>query len=140
MKLILTIILRLISIIDYAYRRFVQLFLRPLYYREGRCKQCGECCKCILIAMEPRYLKQRYIRNFAIWWNKYFNDLRLLGCLLDDGYIAFACNRQLPDGKCGRHNWLRPWFCSEYPRGFKYFQVPATLPGCGYKFTIFSQK
>lgn len=84
--------------------------------------------------MEPKMLKRRWARNFAIWWNDYFNDLTLIGCLLDDGILSFRCRRQKPNGTCGNYTWLRPVFCYEYPRIFKYFETPTTLPKCGYRF------
>jgi hypothetical protein len=83
--------------------------------------------------MEPKFLRKRILRNFAIWWNKYFNKMRLIGCFIEDGYMVYACTLQLPNGKCGNYYW-RPFFCREYPRAFKYFEIPTTLPRCGYKF------
>jgi hypothetical protein len=133
MKTFLTFIIRLISMLDYVYRRMTRLFFKPSYVRQGRCLQCGQCCKEILIEAEPRYLRKRWLRNFFIWWNSYFNHLNLIGVFIEEGFMVFNCRKQLPSGKCGNY-FFRPWFCREYPRGFKYFEMPCTLPGCGYKF------
>ena len=80
-------------------------------------------------------LRVRFLRNFAIWWNAYFNDLRLIGSFIEDGVMVFACNRQRPDGSCGAYNWLRPVFCHEYPRLFSYFEKPTVIKGCSFKFS-----
>ena len=80
-------------------------------------------------------LKISALRNFAVWWNKYFNNLHLIGSLLDEGLMVFACDYLRPDGKCGNYNLTRPVFCYEYPRLFKYFETPAVLPGCGFTFS-----
>jgi len=130
---IFRIIIRFISKIDYYFRKLVEWFIPYQYKRIGSCKQCGKCCKEILIYMETRFLKMRPIRNFAVWWNKYFNGLRLIGCLLDEGIMVYTCKHITAEGKCGWYSW-RAQFCREYPRNFKYFEVPTTLKGCGYKF------
>ncbi|MDR1996915.1 MAG: YkgJ family cysteine cluster protein [Candidatus Margulisbacteria bacterium] len=134
MKIFLLFILRLLSWIDYAYRALVRWILPFPYRRAGRCRQCGECCKNILIGIEPRMLRIAALRNFAIWWNKYFNNLYLIGSFLDDGLMVFGCNYLRDDGRCGNYNLSRPVFCFEYPRLFKYFEKPVELPGCGFKF------
>jgi len=112
----------------------VQFVLPYKYERTGSCRKCGKCCKEILISIEPWMINQRWIRNFVIWWNEYFNDLRLICCVLDEGYFVFTCQHLTKSGKCGKYNWLRPWFCFEYPRIFNYFEIPTTLKGCGYSF------
>lgn len=133
MKYLFILIIRIVSKIDYIFRKFVELFLPFKYYRTGKCRQCGECCKNILIYMDKKFLRIRWLRNLAIWWNKYFNGLRLIGCLINDGYMVFSCNYQNTDGSCGWYGW-RAQFCREYPRNFKYFEIPTILKGCGYKF------
>jgi hypothetical protein len=136
MRFILVPVIRLLSWIDYGYRALIRQVIPFAYVRKGRCKQCGECCKNILITMEPKYLKMSFFRNLAIGWNEYFNDLILIGSLIDDGYIIFTCKHLLPTGACGNYNWKRPVFCYEYPRIFKYFEVPTTLPDCGYHYAL----
>lgn len=126
--------IRLVSWIDYGYRWLTRCLLPFSYVRTGHCKQCGECCKNIIITMHPRYLHLGFARNFVIWWNEYFNGLILIGSFLDDGYIVFTCKHLLPTGSCGNYTWRRPVFCYEYPRIFKYFETPTTLPDCGYRF------
>ena len=84
--------------------------------------------------MEPKYIRIDWLRNFIIWWNEYFNDLILIGSLLDDGYIVFTCKHVQPSGACGNYTWSRPVFCYEYPRIFKYFEIPTTIPGCTYSY------
>ena len=124
----------MISWIDYGYRALVRLVLPFPYRREGQCRKCGQCCKEILIGMEPRMLKISLLRNFAVWWNKYFNNLHLIGSFLDEGLMVFACDYLQADGRCGNYNWTRPVFCAEYPRLFNYFEKPTVLKNCGFKF------
>jgi hypothetical protein len=134
-KFILIVLIRIISWIDYWYRALARWVLPYPYRRSGHCRKCGECCKQILIGMEPRMLRLRPLRNLAVWWNAYFNNLRLIGSFIEDGVIVFACNYLRPDGLCGAYNLLRPVFCYEYPRLFSYFEKPVVLPDCGFKFS-----
>lgn len=137
MKYFLLFFIRLFSLLDFFFRRIVVFIFEKsyLYQRTGSCKQCGQCCKSIIICMEPKFLRKRFLRNFAIWWNKYFNSLYHIGTFIEDGYMVYSCKLQNEDGSCGNYRW-RPLFCREYPHRFKYFEMPATLPGCGFKFEV----
>lgn len=134
-KSFLILIVRFVSAVDFFYRRLVFWVFSGFYKyeRQGRCRRCGQCCKEIIITMEPKYLRVRSLRNFAIWWCYFFNRMRLIGCFIEDGYLLFTCEHITADNKCGCYSW-RPFLCREYPKAFGYFEEPVTLPGCGYKF------
>ncbi len=78
-------------------------------------------------------MRLAWLRNLAIGWNRYFNKMKLLDYSIEHGYILFTCELVTKANKCSQYFW-RPFFCREYPRGFSYFEVPVTLPGCGFKF------
>ncbi|MDR2430708.1 MAG: YkgJ family cysteine cluster protein [Candidatus Margulisbacteria bacterium] len=134
MKIILLFILRGLSWLDYGYRALVRWIIPYPYRRTGRCRRCGECCQNILIGMEPWMLRIRWLKNFAVWWNQYFNNLYLIGSYPADGLLVFSCHYLRADGRCGNYNLSRPVFCFEYPRLFKYFEKPVELKNCGFKF------
>lgn len=135
MKLILIFFVRFFSALDFLFRQLVRWLFAVAYpyERSGSCLCCGQCCRAILITMDPKFLRRRFIRNFAVWWNKYFNNMHLVGIFIEDGYMVFSCDNQNEDGTCGNYFW-RPFFCREYPRAFGYFERPTTLAGCGYLF------
>ncbi len=109
------------------------------YILKGKCKQCGQCCTCVLFSDENGYIKNE--EDFKKLQKKYFvyrffspngkvtNETEEL-----EGAILFKC-KHLKNNKCGIY-LFRPIFCRDYPainRNFIYFGG-VTLDNCGYSF------
>jgi len=107
-----------------------KVFFKSYWKLEGKCKQCGNCCKEILLKMTPRQISSKFFTNLAIRWITWLFDFILLRVDYENGYLAFTCKHVSSDGKCGNYFW-RPSVCRNYPL-VDYFKQPCVLPGCGY--------
>jgi len=129
----LLILIRLISFVDYFYRRLANILVPYAYRREGHCLKCGRCCEEIGFETHTFYFDTPWlIRSFA-WYQSFFNYLDLIETDPQEGLLIFKCRKILPDGRCGNYAW-RAMFCREYPRSFNYFKKQPTLPWCGFYF------
>jgi hypothetical protein len=107
-----------------------KLFFRSRWVLEGKCRQCGNCCKEIYLRISPRQLGSRLFTRLAIAWITRVFDFILLRIDREHHYLVFTCKHCLPDGKCGNYFW-RPSVCRNYPL-VDYFDEPSLLPGCGF--------
>ena len=97
----------------------------------GKCKQCGQCCRGILLKMTPRQIKNEFFRDLCIRWLSWLYDFILLEIDAENQYLIFTCKHLGQDGKCQNYFW-RYNICRNYPL-LDYFEEPRFLPGCGYE-------
>ena len=129
-------ILQRIIILFVLLDNFLTIFPRKLLFPtrwvvHGKCKQCGNCCKEILLTMTPRQISSRFFTNLAIRWISWLFGFILLRVDYENRYLVFTCKHRCADGKCGNYFW-RPSICRNYPL-VDYFEEPKLLAGCGYK-------
>jgi hypothetical protein len=108
-----------------------KIFFPTRWVLEGKCKQCGSCCKAIYLKITPRQLSSKFFTGLAVAWTKWIFDFILLEIDYDNNYLVFTCKHHRPDGRCGNYFW-RPNICRNYPL-MDYFDEPKFLPDCGYK-------
>jgi len=112
-----------------------RILFRPRYQLTGKCRQCGNCCKRILLKATPGQMASRLFRTIAISWIEWIFEFRLIDVDAERGYLAFSCVNQNPDGTCGNYFW-RPNVCRNFPL-VPYFEEPVFLPGCGFSSKLY---
>jgi len=100
------------------------------YKIQGKCRQCGECCKGIYLKMSSNQMRSSFFRNICIRWISWLFDFILLKVDFENQYLVFTCKHKGEDGKCLNYAW-RPPVCRNYPL-VDYFKKPVFLPGCGF--------
>lgn len=127
--LIKRFIIALVLLDNYITNTFRGLFPKK-WRRIGKCLQCGNCCKKILLQMTPTQTRSPLFRKLAIGWIAWLFDFVYLGTDFEYNYLLFTCKHLQTNGKCGNYFW-RPNICRNYPL-VDYFNQPSLLPGCGY--------
>lgn len=133
LRLLMLLLIRTVSWIDWGFRRISRIAVPYPYKRIGKCRVCGKCCEQIAFEMEKKYFKYQWWLHFLIFYNDFFNHLDFLEAVPEEELVLFKCRLINENGSCGNYFW-RPVFCREYPRPYKYFQKPDTLPWCGFSF------
>jgi Fe-S-cluster containining protein len=96
----------------------------------GHCRQCGQCCRRIILTMTPAQIKSKLFTDLSIRWISWLFGFRLIEIDHEHYSLVFNCRHQTPEGKCGNYRW-RPNVCRNYPL-VDYFKEPQLLPGCGF--------
>lgn len=107
-----------------------KFIFKSRYRREGKCKQCGVCCKEIYLKITPAQIRSRFFTRLAVWWIEWLFEFNLLRIDRERLYLIFNCKNQKEDGHCGNYFW-RPNICRNFPL-VDYFDEPVFLPGCGF--------
>lgn len=108
---------------------------RTEYVREGACRRCGRCCRCLSLLM-PRGVssRDRLVRAVRLW-HRIGMNFRFLA--EEEGWLIYRCG-YYRDGANGA-----PGHCSIYPfrhRLCRFFPrqglsgAPSLHPGCGFRF------
>jgi len=108
-----------------------KILFKTQWVLEGKCKQCGTCCREIYLKVTPRQLSSKLFMKLAIAWISWIFDFILLRIDYDNHYLVFTCRHIRADGKCGNYFW-RPNVCRNYPL-IDYFEKPRLLPKCGFR-------
>jgi len=132
-RFLVLVIVRAVSWIDWGFRKVSRIAIPYPYKRTGNCRQCGKCCEQIAFEMNKKYFKYQWWLRFLIFYNDKINHLDFLESIPEEEMVLFKCRLIKKDGSCGNYKW-RPVFCREYPRPYKYFEKPQTLPWCGFNF------
>jgi hypothetical protein len=96
----------------------------------GQCRQCGSCCRRIILTMTPAQMRSRLFTEISVRWISWLFGFRLLEIDRENNSLAFSCDHQTDAGKCGNYFW-RANVCRNYPL-VDYFKEPKFLPGCGF--------
>ncbi len=107
-----------------------KLLFRTRWRLEGKCRQCGNCCKGIYLKIDPKQLGSELFTKLAIAWITWLFDFILLEIDYENHYLVFTCKHLQASGKCGNYFW-RTSICRNYPL-VDYFKKPEFLPGCGF--------
>ena len=117
-------------LLDNLLTNFFKGLFTKKWQRKGQCRQCGNCCKKILLKMTPAQTHSPLFTKIAIAWICWLFDFIYLGMDEAKDYLIFTCQHLLPNGRCGNYFW-RPNVCRNYPL-VDYFEQPVFLPGCGF--------
>lgn len=104
------------------------------WVRTGRCLQCGNCCRKIILTMTPAQIKSRFFTDLSARWISWLFGFKLVEIDRVNHSLAFSCKHLTAEGKCDVYAW-RPNVCRNYPL-VDYFEKPTFLPGCGYSAVI----
>lgn len=109
------------------------------YVVKGKCRQCGQCCTCILFSNENGYIKDEETfremqKKHFIYRNFYPNGKVTNETEELEGAMLFKC-KHLKNNKCGIY-LIRPFFCRDYPAvNPKFIEMGGvTLDKCGFYF------
>jgi hypothetical protein len=130
MRLLKRAIISIILLDNFLTNLPKKVFFKTRWVLEGKCKQCGNCCREIYLKMTPRQASSQFFTGLAVKWICWIFDFIFLGIDYENHYLIFTCRHRLPDGKCGNYFW-RPNICRNYPL-VDYFEEPKLLPGCGF--------
>ncbi|MDD4178724.1 MAG: YkgJ family cysteine cluster protein [Candidatus Margulisbacteria bacterium] len=117
-------------LLDNVLTNLTKKIFRTRWQLTGKCRQCGNCCKKIILTMTPAQTKSPIFRQIAIAWISWLFDFILLEIDYQHNNLAFTCQHLTKEGKCGNYFW-RPNICRNYPL-VDYFAEPKFLPGCGF--------
>jgi len=117
-----------IDFIKSVYYEILSYFVpvRQKYKIEGKCLQCGKCCREIRAYGLKNNNELRLMKLFLPWYHRFFITGKDT-----DGNLVLSCKYLNPNGKCNVYS-LRPLVCRNYPK--KYIHFRGEMPdGCGYK-------
>ncbi len=96
----------------------------------GACKQCGDCCRSLmLIETRGPVRSRRYFRKLQ-QRNEFYRNLEIVG-KDSRGILIFSCNLLGEDGRCTRYD-ERPDICSEFPTIWMFRYGGELDTSCGY--------
>ncbi len=121
-------------IIDYIKFLFQKL-QSAKYIRKGKCKQCGDCCRNILLFTDsdmPVLSEEQFIQIQN--WDKHFKNFYVSG-KSETGALLFTCKELGDNNKCNVY-FFRGLGCRNYPKINTKFLINGGKPldGCGYYF------
>ncbi len=117
-----------IDFIKSVYSEIISYFVpqKIKYKIEGKCLQCGKCCKQIRSYGLKNEKELKTMQFFLPWYKRFF--------IIDkdeNGELILSCKYLQTDGKCSVYN-KRPFVCRNYPA--KIINFNAEMPdGCGFK-------
>lgn len=113
--------------------------LFPTRYKlTGKCRQCGNCCRRIILTMTPAQINSRFFTDLSVRWISWLFGFQLIEVDREHCSLVFSCRHQAADGRCGNYRW-RANVCRNYPL-VDYFEKPKFLPGCGFSAYSRSEK
>ncbi len=106
------------------------------YQIEGKCLQCGECCKNIVFMIEDKYVKE--IKQFEDLkkFDKKYNCFEIAG-KNEKGVLLFRCKSLDENNRC-KDYFFRSLYCRMYPMVNSKIRLGGceTFDSCGYKIKI----
>lgn len=120
----------------YHYYKIIKKFvytkiLRKHYYRTGKCKCCGECCKHIYVKHGKNVIKDEKTFKRLQLLHSFYGHLDIIG--KDDTGLIFSCTMLDPaTNKCKIHK-TRPGICRRYPQEELFMMGGSLSNDCGYK-------
>ena len=117
------------------YERFKKIIFRLLgfkHWRNGKCNNCGECCKTITLRFSGKLLTRESEFEYLQKKIKRYQHFTIFG-KADNGVLLFKCNYLDENNRCSVYH-LRSFLCRTYPHfDNKFIKLGGKpLPGCGY--------
>lgn len=115
---------------------FINKLFSSKYKLKGECRQCGECCRTIIFAVDDKYIREESefedLKKTDKRYRHFFPTKKD-----EDGILLFTCRSLTNDNKC-KDYFLRSFYCRKYPNPDKKFIMAKgrLLEGCGYKIDV----
>jgi Fe-S-cluster containining protein len=102
----------------------------------GKCKQCGQCCRKIAFYLDKKLIKTKQQFEKLKKLNKKYNHFYISGRDID-GALFFTCKSLTDDNKC-KDYMFRSIACRNYPKINPEFIINGGEPldNCGYNFGV----
>lgn len=119
--------------LDLILKYYLNRLFSPRYLKSGKCKQCGNCCRSIILADDGKNITSVAVfEKLKLKYKKYnhFTPIKKD----ENGDILFQCNSLGEDNRC-KDYFFRSIYCRKYPNIDKKFIMAGgkMLDGCGYK-------
>lgn len=105
------------------------------YVREGACKRCGRCCRCLSLIMPKGVSSRDWLVLAVRLWHRVGMNFRFIA--EEEGWLVYGCGyyREEADGSSGRCSIypFRHRLCRFFPRQALY-GCPSLHPDCGFRF------
>ena len=114
------------------------------YVREGSCRRCGRCCRCLALVMPKGVSSRDWLVRFCVWWHGFAMNFRYVAEESDCGespdgerrsWLIYRCG-YYKDGEDGGGCSIYPFrhrLCRFFPRQ-KLYGRPSLHEDCGFKF------
>lgn len=113
-------------------RKFVYTkILRKHYYRTGKCKCCGECCKHIYVKHGKNVIKDEKQFERLQLLHSFYTYLEVIG--KDEIGLIFSCTMQDEVTKKCKIHRNRPGICRRYPQEELFMMGGSLSKDCGYR-------
>ena len=113
-------------------RKFILTkILNRKYYRIGKCKCCGECCKHIYVKHGKNVIKDEKTFKKLQFLHQFYTYLEIIG--KDEVGLLFSCTMQDPITKKCKVHKIRPGICRRYPQEEMFLMGGTLSESCGYK-------
>lgn len=123
-------------ILDNFLTNLTKKIFKTRWILTGKCRQCGDCCRRIVLTMTPAQVKSELFTDLSVRWISWLFGFELIEIDQEDHSLIFSCRHLTVDNKCDNYFW-RPNVCRNYPL-VDYFEEPKLLPGCGFKAELHS--
>lgn len=123
------------SLFQYLKFYFYKLFTSR-YKIEGKCLQCGECCRNIVFMIEDEYVRTEQQFESLKALDKKYNHF-VINDTDEKGVLLFKCKSLGDDNRC-KDYYFRSLYCRAYPFVTEKIRLGGceTFESCGYKIKI----
>ncbi len=120
----------------YHYAKILKKFiytkiLRKHYYRTGKCKCCGECCKHIYVKHGKNVIKDEKTFERLQLLHSFYTYLEVID--KDEIGLIFSCTMQDEVTKKCKIHRNRPAICRRYPQEELFMMGGSLSKNCGYR-------
>ncbi len=115
-------------------KKFFHLYiLKRKYFRQGKCLQCGACCKKIYVRHKKSVIKTEEEFSKLQKIHPFYTYLKVID--KDELGLVFSCSNLNEEEKsCKIHN-DRPGICRRYPSEHIFSMSGCLSDDCGYSFS-----
>lgn len=117
-----------------VYRKLSLALARRELILEGMCRQCGSCCRGLVLRRNGRGLVSEGAFRELVREAPEYGRFRIED-RDDDGLLVFSCSRLAEDGSCTDYA-NRPEVCRSYPHKTIYWRGDNTPAHCGFRFVV----
>lgn len=112
---------------------YINKLFSPKYILEGKCKQCGNCCRNIVFYAYDKPITDIEIYNKFKQKNKHLKLFYNSG-MNENGELLFTC-KNLADNNLCKNYFFRSRYCRKYPlvKSLSSGQYLTPADNCGYK-------
>ena len=115
---------------------YFQKFLTSKYKIEGKCNQCGECCRNIVFMIDDNYVCDEKQFEALKKFEKKYRHFDIAG-KNEKGVLLFRCQSLGEDNKC-KDYVFRSVYCRAYPFVTEKIRLGGceTFDSCGFKIKV----